>query len=64
MKEWCLEHPYMTTLLALFLMSTAMNVLNKFLDLFKKTPTTTVNLNLEKQDEDYQGNFTNDNDLN
>ncbi len=48
MKDWCLQHPYMTFVLALFVIASATSVLNQLLSLFKKPdPPPTVNMKVE-----------------
>jgi len=36
MKEWCLEHPYLTAIIALTALSTVADVIKGFIDLFRK----------------------------
>ena len=47
MEAWCLAHPYLTTLIVVFGMSTFMSVVNNFLNLFKKAQPTIVNMKVD-----------------
>jgi hypothetical protein len=47
MKEWCLEHPYMTFFMFLMTISTIGNIFIKLLDIFVKSSPTTVNMNID-----------------
>lgn len=50
MSEWCLQHPYLTTLILISLISAVTSVANRIIDLFKKPVPTTVNLNVDPAD--------------
>ena len=47
MKEWCLEHPYLTFIVVMSAITTVGNVLQKVLDIFVKPAPTTVNMNID-----------------
>lgn len=46
MKDWCLEHPYMTFACFIWTVTCFAGVISKITDIFKKPQPTTVNLNL------------------
>lgn len=47
MKDWCLQHPYMTFFIVITSISTIGNVISKMFDLFIKPAPTTVNMNID-----------------
>jgi|LauGreDrversion4_2_1035121.scaffolds.fasta_scaffold20314_5 hypothetical protein len=48
MKEWCMEHPYMTFVMFIFCCSSITSVISQLIGLFKKPdPPPTVNMKLE-----------------
>lgn len=48
MKDWCLDHPYMTFFVIMSVIFAADNIIIKILDLFvKPSPPTTVNMNID-----------------
>jgi len=47
MKEWCLEHPYLTFFIVMTSITTVGNVVQKLLDIFVKPAPTTVNMNID-----------------
>jgi hypothetical protein len=47
MKEWCIEHPYLTFLVIISVISTFGNIAGKIIDLFVKPTPTTVNMNMK-----------------
>lgn len=47
MKEWCLEHPYMTFVIIVAGISTVGNIATKIVDVFVKPSPTTVNMNID-----------------
>lgn len=49
MEAWCLAHPYLTTFVVVFGMSTFMSIVNNFLSLFKKSQPTIVNMKVDSQ---------------
>jgi hypothetical protein len=48
MKEWCLEHPYLTTLIVLFLTTSFTSVVNQLLEVFKKPTPVTYNIDVNQ----------------
>ena len=47
MKEWCLQHPYLTFFIVMSVITTVGNVIQKVLDIFIKPTPTTVNMNID-----------------
>lgn len=47
MKDWCLEHPYMTFIIIVSGISTVGNIVTKIVDVFVKPSPTTVNMNID-----------------
>lgn len=47
MKEWCLEHPYLTFFIVMAGMTTVGNVITKIVEIFIKPTPTTVNMNID-----------------
>lgn len=47
MKEWCMEHPYMTFFIVMACIATAGNVITKLFEVFVKPAPTTVNMNID-----------------
>ena len=47
MKDWCIEHPYMTFFIVMTIITTFGNVATKIIELFVKPPPTTVNMNID-----------------
>lgn len=46
MKEWCIEHPYLTFIIILTVISTVGNIATKIIELFVKPAPTTFNMNM------------------
>ena len=48
MREWCLDHPYLTFFIILSVLSTCGNIVLKIIELFvRPPPPTTVNMNMK-----------------
>lgn len=47
MKDWCMEHPYMTFFIVMTGITTIGNVITKIIDIFIKPTPTTVNMNID-----------------
>lgn len=47
MKDWCLQHPYLTFFIVITAISTFGNVVMKLLDVFIKPAPTTVNMSID-----------------
>lgn len=48
MKDWCMQHPYMTFMTIVFLIACGTSVLNQIIALFKKPEAPpTVNMKVE-----------------
>ena len=47
MKDWCLQHPYLTFFIVMTSITTVGNVATKIIELFIKPPPTTVNMNID-----------------
>jgi hypothetical protein len=47
MKEWCLEHPYLTFFVVMTGITTIGNVITKIVEIFIKPTPTTVNMNID-----------------
>jgi hypothetical protein len=47
MKDWCLQHPYLTFVIVMSGLSTFASVVNKIFDIFVKPNPTTVNMMLD-----------------
>lgn len=47
MKDWCLQHPYLTFFIVMSIITTIGNVAQKILDIFVKPAPTTVNMNID-----------------
>jgi hypothetical protein len=58
MNEWCLAHPYLTTVIILFGILMTNSVVVHVVSLFKKPTPTTVNLNVESPVDDQEDRQT------
>lgn len=47
MKDWCMEHPYMTFFIVMTGITTFGNIVTKIIDVFIKPTPTTVNMNID-----------------
>lgn len=47
MKEWCLQHPYLTFFVVMSAITTLGNVITKIVDIFVKPAPTTVNMSID-----------------
>ena len=47
MKDWCLEHPYLTFFIVMSGITTLGNVALKIIEIFIKPTPTTVNMNID-----------------
>lgn len=47
MKDWCLQHPYLTFFIIVSVVSTIGNVLTKLIDVFTKPATNVVNMTID-----------------
>jgi hypothetical protein len=47
MKDWCMEHPYMTFFIVMSAITTVGNVVTKLIEIFVKPAPTTVNMNID-----------------
>ena len=63
MKEWSLAHPYLFTLIILFVISALSSFANKIVELFKKTSPSTVNLSVQSEPRNVEDLFKKDEDL-
>jgi len=47
MKDWCLQHPYLTFFIVMSLITTIGNMVTKLIEIFVKPSPTTVNMNID-----------------
>jgi len=47
MKDWCLQHPYLTFFIVMSAITTLGNVVMKIIDIFVKPAPTTVNMSID-----------------
>jgi len=47
MKEWCMEHPYMTFFIVMTGITTLGNIVTKIVDVFIKPTPATINMNID-----------------
>ena len=47
MKDWCMEHPYLTFFMMMSAIATFGNVVTKMIDVFVKPAPTTVNMSID-----------------
>jgi hypothetical protein len=47
MKDWCLQHPYLSFIIAMSGITTLGNIVTKTLEIFIKPAPTTVNMNID-----------------
>lgn len=47
MKDWCLQHPYLTFFIVMSGITTLGNVAMKIIEIFVKPTPTTVNMNID-----------------
>jgi len=47
MKDWCMEHPYMTFFIVMAGITTIGNVITRLIEVFVKPTPTTVNMNID-----------------
>ena len=47
MKEWCLQHPYLTFFIVMSAITTSGNIITKIIDIFVKPAPTTVNMSID-----------------